>query len=238
MGGKEMIRKTALCSLAAVLLLTAASLSAGDTASFVDLGFSPDGRYFMFGQYGLETATLRPWAEIRMVDVPANDFTPDGRLSFGSTLPVAAGQDGSGALYRLVADNADLAAGYGIDYCLQAKPLYISLTAKIDDPETIEFRDFDAGAFYAATHVQKSEGEGGDLRSSFSISLERRGQDGTEETFIVGLPDFTRKGVASYRIGRVIAAPFEDTLIFVVEMKVANASGGYDIRYMIEAAAL
>jgi predicted secreted protein len=79
---------------------------AGDVASFVDLGFSEDGRIFMFAQYGVTEGSLKPWAEMRIVDIRSNNFVPGGRLNYTHTDRIAAGQDGSGALFRLIVRNA------------------------------------------------------------------------------------------------------------------------------------
>ena len=64
-----------LISVAAVfLVLGTPAMRAGDSASFADLGFSPDGSYYMFAQYGVRTGTLRPWADLFLVDVARNNF--------------------------------------------------------------------------------------------------------------------------------------------------------------------
>jgi predicted secreted protein len=83
-----------------VLCTGVCGLWAGDTASFVDLGFSPDGKTYMFAQYGIESKTLKPWADLFVVDVPRNNFVNGGRLSFIGDNPAVAGQDGSGAQHH------------------------------------------------------------------------------------------------------------------------------------------
>ena len=66
------MKKVILGTLAAVLML--ASVFAGDAAFFDDIGFSDDGKYYLFGQYGKQDKTYKAWAEIYTVDVAANDF--------------------------------------------------------------------------------------------------------------------------------------------------------------------
>ena len=46
----------------ALFLLAALGASAGDIAQFVNLGFSADSKYFMFGQYGVSETTSSPFA--------------------------------------------------------------------------------------------------------------------------------------------------------------------------------
>ena len=60
------------------VLTVAAALFAGDAASFVDLGFSKDGKTYVFGQYGKTDVDFNGYAEIYTVDVKKNDFVSNG----------------------------------------------------------------------------------------------------------------------------------------------------------------
>src|SRR5574344_2986248 len=51
---------------------------AGDVASFVDKGFTEDGKYYVFGQYGKTDKKFQGWAELYQVDIAANDYTDNG----------------------------------------------------------------------------------------------------------------------------------------------------------------
>jgi predicted secreted protein len=222
-----------------ILLISLTSLSgiwAGDAASFVDLGFSPDGKVYIFGQYGIQARTLRPWADLYVVDVPNNNFVPGGRISYIHSAPVAAGQDGSGALFRLIARNAALAERYSVDFLFQSQPLYVSLNGEDTGNGAIEFRDFEAGASYRASLVPTIEGQGASLKSSFYINLERTDSRGTR-AYVVGTPQLKRPLVASYRIRKAMIAPHDGSLIFVIEMN-RQGENGTEIRYMVEAVRL
>lgn len=213
------------------LFLSAALLSAGDTAVFVDLGFSADGRTYMFGQYGVDPLTLRPWADLCVVDVGSNSFVPGGRVSYTHDGAVAAGHDGAGALYRVIARNTALADRYHIGYLLQGHPLYVSIENGLSaGGETIEFRDFEKAASFRAVLRDSPQAAG----SSFVISIERRAGDGSTRTYTAGNPSIRRPGIIAYRIRRVLAAPRNGSLVFVIEMKKQNADGTVDIRYMVE----
>jgi predicted secreted protein len=218
------------------VLLGGSCLWAGDTASFVDLGFSPDGRIYMFAQYGIEAKTLKPWAELAVVDVPQNNFVSGGRVSYTHDSPVTAGQDGSGALYRLLTRNTALVDRYRVNFLFQGQPLYLSLENGGDPVfgETIEFRDFERNASYKAVLVPYTEGSGTNLKSSFYINLERTAGDGSKKTYVVGTPQVKRPLIASYRIRKVMTAPGDGSVIFVIEMRKQN-DAGFDIRYMVEA---
>ena len=47
---------------------------AGDSAVLVDNGFSSDGNYYIFGQYGRTDKNFQSWAEIFTVDIEKNDM--------------------------------------------------------------------------------------------------------------------------------------------------------------------
>jgi len=236
-----MSNKKTLCVLAVFLFLGIYGLWAGDTASFVDLGFSPDGKTYMFAQYGVQSGTLKPWADLFVVDVAVNNFVSGGKVSYIHDRPVVSGQDGSGAFYRILARNASLAEKFRIDFCFQGQPLYITVDNGISADTTIplgqapiEFRDFDNGANYRATLVSYLEGSGASLKSSFYINLERTGRDGVKKTYTVGTPHLMRPLIASYRIRKVMIAPGDGSMIFVIEMK-RQEGGDTNIRYMVEA---
>ena len=233
-----MFHKKTIFTLAAILFLGISGLPSahsqtGDTASFVDLGFSPDGRNYMFAQYGVQSGTLKPWADLFIVDVLRNNFVSGGRASYVHDKPIVFGQDGSGALYRVLARNAPLATKHRIDYCFQGQHLYIALDEG-SPAKAIEFRDFESGALYRANLVSHVEGSGTALKSSFLINLERTGRDGSKKTYTVGTPQLKRPLVASYRIRKVMIAPQDASMIFVIEMTRKNGES-FDIRYMVEA---
>ncbi|MDR2072893.1 MAG: DUF2259 domain-containing protein [Spirochaetaceae bacterium] len=220
--------------LLALLLPMACILWGGDTAVFVDLGFSADGRTYMFGQYGVRSGTLVPWADLYAVDVSSNNYVPGGKISYVHDSPVSAGHDGSGALYRLITRNAALADRYNVSYLRQGQILYVSMeNGDLYGAETIEFRDFEKAVSFRAVLIKPGPetGEG----SSFFISLERINRDGSLKTYTVGNAGIRRPGVVSYRIRRVLATPRNGSLIFVIEMKKQNSDGSTDIRYMVEA---
>jgi predicted secreted protein len=228
-----MARKSG-CFLVITLILSVSRLWAGDYASFVDLGFSPDGSIYMFGQYGVRYQTWQPWAELFVVDVPRNDFVTGGRISYSHDQPIPAGQDGAGALYRLIARNTALADKYGINFMRQGQPLYIALENGSIAGESIGFRDFASGASYTARLIPRVEGAGEDIKSSFYINVERTEWDGSLKSYTVGTPEIKRPLVEGYRIKKVIVAPHDGSLIFVIEMT-RRGEEGVDIRYMVEA---
>jgi len=230
-----MIFKKTILTILIVLFTGVCILWAGDSADFVDLGFSPDGRIYMFGQYGVLSPSLRPWAELYVVDVAANNFVQNGRVSYTQTTPIRAGQDGSGVLYQLLGNNAALVNRHRINNQNQGQPLYISRSENPPDRgEIIDFRDFVSGRAFKAHLIPVISGTGQNIRSSFHINMEVTSQNGQTRTYRVGSPGFTRDRIASYNIKKVLIDPSGTSIIFVIEMK-RVASNGFDIRYMVEA---
>jgi predicted secreted protein len=219
-------------AVAAVFLISAFHLSAGDVASFVNLGFSEDARVFMFAQYGIERETSRPFAEIYTVDVPNNVFVENGVRRSTFDIDLNPGQNGSGAMYTLLGESQDLISRYEIDHLAPGRIVYLLVNG--DEPKSnIQFRDFNTGNRYEISLVQVSEGEGEDARASFHIQLTVVRSNGEVDAFTVGRPGYFRDGVSRYRIGQIFLAPDEQSLVFVVQKEYQGADGT-TIRYMVE----
>jgi predicted secreted protein len=212
-------------------------LHAGDVATFVDLGFSADGKVYLFAQYGVQAGTLRPWAELFAVDVARNDFITDGRQRYVHDSAVVSGQDGAGALYLLISGNALPVKNYGINFLTHGRLLYISPgDGVLPSPATpIEFRDFTGGTNYRAALVSQITGTGSSLKSSFYIDFERIFKDGSRKSYVVGSPQVKRPLAVEYHIYKIILDPRQESVVFVIEQKIQNeADSGYNIRYMVE----
>jgi len=221
------------------ILSLARNLSAGDIATFTDLGFSENGLFYAFAQYGVLEENLSPWAELYLVDVAANDFVPAGRIKLAYDKKIKPGQDGSGALYQLVSENQALAVKYGINFLTQGIPLFISLENNNCDrgikEETVKFRDFGRDASYTATLRPVFYGDGADLKSSFHIDLERTNA-GKPDRYKVGTPGLRRPKISSYTIKKALVTEDRKSIIFVIEMTYPAPSGAAPcLRYMVEA---
>ena len=218
-----------------LLLLAAAAATAwaGDVARFVNLGFSDDDRYFLFGQYGVDEKTLHPYAEISVVDVPANQFAPAGVRKASSRVASEPGATGEGALYNLLRDSADLARKHGIDHARTGRVLYLPAPPEARPQETLAFRDFQTGARYQMRLVQSASGEGDRVESAFHIEVTVNPASGESSSYRMGLPDYRRRGVKGYRVSQVLLSPGGGSLIAVVERSERDG-GGSNVRYMIE----
>ncbi|MCL1817752.1 MAG: DUF2259 domain-containing protein [Spirochaetaceae bacterium] len=222
--------------LAVFSLLMAVSCAfsafAGDVASFVNLGFSDDSGYFMFGFHGTDGDTARPFAEIYTVDVKANAFVSGGtaRESFGETLQP--GQDSGGALYTLLGKNIPLVQKFRIKHLRQGRLLYILLNGD-SMKSSLEFRDFTTQNLYSAELIQNTTGSGSTVKSAFSIKLAITQPSGASRSYTLGRPDYYREKVMGYRIRQIFLSPDEKNLVCVVERDQYSASGK-SVRYMVE----
>ncbi len=225
-----MVRKLS-CLLVLVFCTTGAAWG-GDVASMVNLGFSEQSDSFAFAQYGIQEDTLLPYADMFIVDVERNRFVSDGVQSFVGNDIVAPGYDGASALYSLLRAYKAALEQNIIRSTNTGRLIYVLMDG--DDPrEQLQFRDFERNVTYGVHLVQSSQGENADTESRFHLVVSMTKEDGTAQEFIVGAPEYDRKGVLRYRIHQVIVSPDEQSMIFVME-KEEYADSGVDIRYMVE----
>ena len=215
-----------------LLLLAPAALFAGDVADYVNLGFSDNSEYFMFGLYGIDYKSSNPYAEIYTVDVAGNKFADGGVFSKVFGMDIQPGQDGNGALYNLMGENHDKLSDFGVNHLNKGRIVYLLING--DEPkDKLEFRDFRNNGKYQVSLLQQRFGTEKEPSASFHIQLSVTDSKDTTSVYTVGLPDYKRKDVMRYRIKQVMFAPDEKSLVFVVEKEVLDGSGP-SIRYMVE----
>jgi len=223
--------RSAVCAVF-VFLSAAVFAGAGDVASFVNLGFSDDSAYFMFGFHGAEADTGKPFAEIFTVDVKANSFVSGGAKKAVYPDILKPGQGSEGAFFTLLEENGPLTRKSSINHLKQGRLLYIMVNGD-ESKESLEFRDFNTGSRYKVRLIQNARGVGADAKAAFHIEFETTLKDGRPRTYSVGLPGHYRENVLAYRIKQVILSPDERHLVFIVE-KDHFARGGKSVRYMAE----
>lgn len=224
--------KRQILVLVFLFLASTITLSAGDVATFVNLGFSEDSKYFLFGQYGVIEETTRPYADLYTVEVSKNSFSSGGLFHGLYSGPVEPGYEGMGALFALYAANGDKIRKFNIDHIKTGRILYILLNGETPKPE-LAFRDFYTGHTYNVTLIQNMYKKDSQVSSSFYINLRVTDKNGKSEYFTIGLPDFKRKDVKKYLIRKIIISPDQRSLVFVIEKEMLDA-GGVNIRYMVE----
>jgi predicted secreted protein len=215
-----------------IFTFIAGSIFAGDIANFVNLGFSGNSKYYMFAQYGVNEQTSYPYSYFYIVDVPNNDFVTNGVKNASYSTSSEAGYDGSGALYTLLEDNLSIINSYSIDHVKTGRLLYFLIDGT-EPKADLDFRDFVTGNRYIIHLIQSSSGSGNSVSASFYIDLTVISSSGASKTYQVGLPNYRRTGVKSYRIKQVILSPDGRSLVFVVEKEEIDTTGA-NIRYMVE----
>ncbi len=232
------MKKSVICSLC--LILGFSYVWAGDVATFVDKGFSEDGKYYVFGQYGKTDKKFQGWAELYQVDIAANDYTDSGVFK---TKPSAVTADKNG---REVFEALEGKSFYYFKdlKCQTANMdhvLYILDDVNKSGTDEIVFKDFRSSDLenadvYNIKLYPTVSGSGKNCRSSFYIMLEKKNAEGQIITSRkIGSPNITRKGVTNYKIERIFCDNSEKNLIFVIEKMIEDETGT-SIRYMIEAA--
>jgi predicted secreted protein len=224
------MKRSILAAFAALVLLLPAA--AGDIATFVNLGFSGDSAYFMFGQYGVDPATGKPYAETYLVDTKKNDFVRNGVARKVFDVRTEPGQDLSGALFALYGEALPLVKSCRIDPLSTGRLLYVLLDGE-EPPASLSFRDFRTEASFEVT-LQKSVSENKDsVTSSFGLAVSVTAKDGGIKRVTAGNPGIKRAGVKDYVIRRIIVAPDEKTLVLIIEKRMAT-KGDQAVRYMVE----
>jgi predicted secreted protein len=209
----------------ALVLLAALVASAGDMAQFVNLGFSADSKYFMFGQYGVSEKTSAPYAETFVVDVAKNAFAASGARKVAYTRAAEPGTSGLGALLTVLGDALPQTRQYRIDHLLSGRMLYI-LVDGVPPNEVLEFRDFQAGRAYSVTLLRSGS-------TSFHIAAKVTEKNGTVRELTAGDPSIQRPGVKAYQVRQILLAPDGNSLVFVIQKDEQDTKGS-NIRYMVE----
>ncbi|MBR1912427.1 MAG: hypothetical protein IJ828_08745, partial [Treponema sp.] len=146
---------------------------AGDAAAFLDIGFSSDGKTYIFGEYGKIDKKFQAWAEIYTVDIAKNEYVPH---EVYITKPSKATASLSG---KKTFDELKLKASASINKynCTPYKVenlLYVKEGTSVTND--IRFQDFDASSadsdvFYHIQLVPTYKGKGKNVSSKYYISM-------------------------------------------------------------------
>ena len=227
--------------IAVLSLLIGINCFAGDVAAFVDIGFSEDGKTYLFGEYGKTDKTFQGWAEIYTVDVAKNIFVKN---EIYKTLPGKATEkkQGKDVYETLLGKNYTAIKKYNFQPVSADRILYVCADESKSSTEKIIFTDYTSitgeKSTYQVTLVPTVTGSGKNARSSFYITLERKAASGAVlSTQIIGTPSVIRKGVTGYRIEKIFCNKSGKGIVFVVS-KTMEDETGILVRYMVETAFL
>lgn len=221
------------------LCLFCGFLFAGDVAVFDDIGFSEDGKTYLFGQYGTTDKTFRGFAEIYAVDIESNSFKTNGIYRTNAT-EATAGKSGNTVYEELKKKNNTWlsswkAAPAGISEILYIRP-YNTKNAENE----IVVRDFEHSKVGNTTHytfklVPFVEGKGASVYSSFYITVEKKDGSGKLiDKIVAGSPDVKRRGISGYAIEKIMCDKTATKFVIVVEKISEEENSAPSVRYMVE----
>lgn len=218
-------------AIVAMLLAIISAAFAGDVATLVNLGFSPDSAYFMFGFHGLDTANGKPYAEVYLVDTKKNDFVSGGTLKGMYGTELQPGWDPAGGFYKLFSDAVPLARKHRIDHLAQGRLVYLLINGGVAS-DTLSFKDFETGAQWDVVLKESIEDKAGQVSSSFGLEISIE-SEGKKTSVKAGNPRIKRKGVSDYSVKEILLGPDAKTVVVIVE-RLEKQAGGQAIRYMVE----
>lgn len=208
---------------------------------FENLGFSQDGKYFLFGQYGSSFPSRKPFAELYFVEVDRNIFYPSGIFTKEYDRSLGVGESGKNALYELLASSSviNLRNKLNINHLESGRLIY-----EVFDPEgegksfnrdVITFEDFTNGKRYKASLRKSQEKVSQGIESSFFINVQLLDDKGDViKNSSIGHPKYNRLNVINYRIYQVYLSPNDKDLLFVIEKENQKPDGTLFYNYMIE----
>lgn len=219
--------KKLLISTLAICLVNLC-LFAGDVAVFKEIGFSKDGKNYIFAEYGKEDKKFFPYGEIYTVDVAKNDFVR-GKVfkSQDKTFTKA-----SKVLFEeLLAKHYSDLKQYE---CYQPKPediLYIMEEESKGSTDEIVFTSFEESEYVYHVKLIPTYYTG---KSSFYIDVKVYDKnDNLKLNYQVGTPSVKRPNVTKYKIVRIATSTDKQSIVFVVEKTIEDANG-ISVRYMVE----
>ena len=218
-------------AIVALMLAFVSAAFAGDVATLVNLGFSPDSAYFMFGFYGLNVANGKPYAEVYLVDTARNEFIPGGVFKGMYGAELQPGWDPAGGFYKLFSDATPIARKHRIDHLAQGRLVYLLINGE-DGPDVLSFKEFDTGAQWDVTLKETVEEKAGAITSSFGLEVSVE-SGGKKTSLKAGNPSIKRKAVANYTIREIVVAPDGKTVVMMIE-RLEKSADGTSVHYMVE----
>lgn len=223
-----------------VMALCSASLFGGDAAVFQELGFSSDGQYYLFAQYGKCDKTFFNYADLWTVDMAQNDFVN------GKSFHTSPAQKITNVTSRETFTTLKTRAEGVISECSPVtargdQTLYLLEEEDKRGDDTIIFTDFEKTIRHGATKeytvnlIKEVTGLGAGSQSSFIINLSSNNNDTgaivARQTF--GNSALKRPGVTDYKIIKIVFNEVSRSIVFVIEKTIVDDTG-LNLRYMVE----
>ncbi len=219
-------------------VLCAALLYAGDVAAFDDIGFSADGKTYVFGQYGITDKSFQGYAELYAVDIDSNEFVPSGYFKTEPSTATA-GKGGREVYDALLSKNNWWLSRWEAAPAGIMNTLFIRTDEAKDTTAPITVNDYEHSeegnlCSYTFTLVPYVQGTGASAVSSFYINVEKKDSDGNQlAKFTAGSPDVKRKGISGYAIEKIMCDEAGSRFVVVVA-KISEENSAPSVRYMVE----
>lgn len=221
------MKKLIFCS---ICLIFSTTLFANDIATFHNLGFSEDSRYFLFAETGQNLEEGHVYVNGFLVDTMKNQFVKNGTRKNIYKSSINAGFSDGGAVLNLISEWNSFLNSYDINHLNTGRIVY-SMEAGDEPKNSLSYRDFFTKKSYEIELNQiKSENP---LQSAFFLSVKCTTAEGKVSSQIVGLPALKRKNVESYFIRQAVISPDDSALVFIIAKKM-QINGEMAIRYMVE----
>ncbi len=223
-------------SILLIFISMTSIMFAGDVSNFMNLGFSADGKYFLFGEYGIVADYQKAYSNMWLVDVKNNSFVSGGVFSGEYKTVIEPGESSIGGLLKLLREGEKKISKYKIDHLEQGRPLYVRINDN-DNVDLLNFRDFITGLTYEFKMVKSSRKDGNTNYSSFGISLKTTDKNGKVKSYKLGNPKYERKDVVDYKIERILHSSTSSNVVVVISKYISDGEN-INIRYMVETISL
>ncbi|PYB75202.1 DUF2259 domain-containing protein [Rhizobium wuzhouense] len=225
----------------AILLLTALAANAGDVAEMRPLGFSPDGKYFAFEQFGEQDGSGFPYAEIQVIDTETDSYvegTPIKVLIRQEEASIGEARRESLNQAKALLDARKIGDDPG--HLVAFAPIG-ELTEKLHDLRYQAFPSFYVSDGIYRLSLQEFDAEGEDLCRSmntpvrgFALSVADDAKPETKrEVYRDRNVPKSRHCPSAYAIGGVVTAGLGSTAPHMVMVQVASLGfEGSDLRWL------
>ncbi len=204
------------------------ALFAGDVAVFQDIGFSKDGKTYIFGEYGKTDKKFIPYGEIYTVDVEKNEYVP-GKVYKSKDKDCK--KSSKEVFEELYAKNYSAINRYDIQKPRPEDILYVMEEESKDAVDEIVFKSFEESDYTYHVRLVPTFYSG---KSSFYIEVKVYDTDNNLKlSYRAGTPDIKRPNVTEYKIVRIFTDQNKESVVFVIEKRIEDANG-VSIRYMVE----
>lgn len=204
------------------------AIFAGDVAVFYEIGFSEDGKNYIFAEYGKEDKKFVPYGEIYTVDVAKNEFV-SGKVYKSKDKSFT--KPSKMLFEELYAKNYSEINKFGCYIPQPEDVLYVMEEEAKGAVDEIVFKSFEESEYTYHVKLVPTFYTG---KSSFYIDVKVFDKnENLKLSYQAGTPSVKRPNVTKYRIVRIASSKDKQSIVFVVEKTIEDASG-VSVRYMVE----